>query len=271
MERTRVTISHDHQNIVSQISFPDKRKFGPNQTDGHAGWDLPVPQARNSVLCLSFNAKKQNKKTWLFSPKCHLFLGITVQTLRWRSHEVRNPGFSNVCVDVPAVWNTLRLCCCSQILDEVERRRGVSAALVYPFMRSLMESPFPAPGKLIKVKTFLPGAGNEVRAADNKKYFSPSAWTLPFSWITSEICEVIFFLLCCVRSWSWGGPATPDWNTWTLTVCLAAWVFARSSESLPLCCWSVESSLWLINSGEAEDSQSWSLFSLRCVTSFLWA
>lgn len=51
-----------------------------------------------------------------------------------------------------------------QILDEVERRRGVSAALVYPFMRSLMESPFPAPGKIIKVKTFLPGAGNEVRA-----------------------------------------------------------------------------------------------------------
>ncbi|MEQ2259267.1 hypothetical protein XENORESO_009139, partial [Xenotaenia resolanae] len=48
------------------------------------------------------------------------------------------------------------------ILDEVERRRGVSAALVYPFMRSLMESPFPAPGKIIKVKTFLPGAGNEV-------------------------------------------------------------------------------------------------------------
>uniref|UniRef100_A0A8C1R0S1 DENN domain containing 2B n=1 Tax=Cyprinus carpio TaxID=7962 RepID=A0A8C1R0S1_CYPCA len=49
-----------------------------------------------------------------------------------------------------------------QILDEVERRRGISAALVYPFMRSVMESPFPAPGKTIKVKTFLPGAGNEV-------------------------------------------------------------------------------------------------------------
>lgn len=50
----------------------------------------------------------------------------------------------------------------AQVLDEVERRRGVSAALVYPFMRSLMESPFPAPGKTIRVKTFLPGAGNEV-------------------------------------------------------------------------------------------------------------
>ncbi|KAM5246969.1 DENN domain-containing protein 2B isoform 2-T2 [Ctenodactylus gundi] len=50
----------------------------------------------------------------------------------------------------------------SKVLDEVERRRGISAALVYPFMRGLMESPFPAPGKTIKVKTFLPGAGNEV-------------------------------------------------------------------------------------------------------------
>lgn len=50
----------------------------------------------------------------------------------------------------------------SQILDEVERRREVSAALVYPFMRSLMESPFPAPGRTIRVKTFLPGTGNEV-------------------------------------------------------------------------------------------------------------
>ncbi|KAJ8249289.1 hypothetical protein GJAV_G00233210 [Gymnothorax javanicus] len=60
----------------------------------------------------------------------------------------------------------------SKILDEVERRRGISAALVYPFMRSLMESPFPAPGKTIKVKTFLPGAGNEVmelrRPADSR-------------------------------------------------------------------------------------------------------
>lgn len=53
----------------------------------------------------------------------------------------------------------------AQVLDEVERRRGISAALVYPFMRSLMESPFPAPGKTIKVKTFLPGAGNEVGIA----------------------------------------------------------------------------------------------------------
>lgn len=81
-----------------------------------------------------------------------------------------------------------------------------------------------------------------------------------FSRIRSKICDEVipphppfFFHIWCIRSSSWGGPATPGWNMWTLTVCSAVWVYARSSESLPLCCWSVESSLWLINSGEAED------------------
>ncbi|NXL84937.1 DEN2C protein, partial [Alectura lathami] len=50
----------------------------------------------------------------------------------------------------------------SKILDEVEKRRGMSPALVHPFMRSVMEAPFPAPGHTITVKSFLPGAGNEV-------------------------------------------------------------------------------------------------------------
>ncbi|XP_053884540.1 DENN domain-containing protein 2C isoform X1 [Malaclemys terrapin pileata] len=50
----------------------------------------------------------------------------------------------------------------SKILDEVEKRREMSPALVYPFMRSVMEAPFPAPGRTITVKSFLPGAGNEV-------------------------------------------------------------------------------------------------------------
>lgn len=49
-----------------------------------------------------------------------------------------------------------------QILDEVEKRREMSPALVHPFMRSVMEAPFPAPGRTITVKSFLPGAGNEV-------------------------------------------------------------------------------------------------------------
>ncbi|KAL2103408.1 hypothetical protein ACEWY4_000276 [Coilia grayii] len=50
----------------------------------------------------------------------------------------------------------------AKILEEVERRREISPALVYPFMRSVMEAPFPAPGRTITVKSFLPGSGNEV-------------------------------------------------------------------------------------------------------------
>ncbi|XP_077003815.1 DENN domain-containing protein 2A isoform X2 [Tamandua tetradactyla] len=48
------------------------------------------------------------------------------------------------------------------ILDEVEKRRGISPALVQPLMRSVMEAPFPALGKTIIVKNFLPGSGTEV-------------------------------------------------------------------------------------------------------------
>lgn len=50
----------------------------------------------------------------------------------------------------------------SKILDEVEKRREMSPALVYPFMRSVMEAPFPAPGRTITVKSYLPGAGDGV-------------------------------------------------------------------------------------------------------------
>ncbi|XP_019718696.1 DENN domain-containing protein 2C [Hippocampus comes] len=50
----------------------------------------------------------------------------------------------------------------AKILEEVERRREISPALVYPFMRSVMEAPLPAPGRTVMVKSFLPGTGNEV-------------------------------------------------------------------------------------------------------------
>ncbi|XP_067383693.1 DENN domain-containing protein 2C isoform X2 [Channa argus] len=50
----------------------------------------------------------------------------------------------------------------AKILEEVERRREISPALVYPFMRSVMEAPFPAPGRTVNIKSFLPGSGNEV-------------------------------------------------------------------------------------------------------------
>lgn len=44
----------------------------------------------------------------------------------------------------------------------MEKRREISPALVYPFMRSVMEAPFPAPGRTVTIKSFLPGSGNEV-------------------------------------------------------------------------------------------------------------
>ncbi|KAG8438666.1 hypothetical protein GDO86_005017 [Hymenochirus boettgeri] len=50
----------------------------------------------------------------------------------------------------------------SKILDDVEKRRGISPALVQPFMRSIIEAPFPALGRKITVKNFLPGSGTEV-------------------------------------------------------------------------------------------------------------
>ncbi|KAF5908241.1 DENN domain-containing protein 2A, partial [Clarias magur] len=50
----------------------------------------------------------------------------------------------------------------SKMLDEVEKRRAISPALVQPFMRGIMEAPFPAPGRMITVKNFLPGSGTEV-------------------------------------------------------------------------------------------------------------
>uniref|UniRef100_A0A3B3C5N2 UDENN domain-containing protein n=1 Tax=Oryzias melastigma TaxID=30732 RepID=A0A3B3C5N2_ORYME len=50
----------------------------------------------------------------------------------------------------------------SKVLDEVERRRALSPALVQPLMRAIMEAQFPAPGRTISIKTFLPGSGTEV-------------------------------------------------------------------------------------------------------------
>ncbi|XP_062839155.1 DENN domain-containing protein 2A isoform X1 [Anolis carolinensis] len=50
----------------------------------------------------------------------------------------------------------------SKILDEVEKRRGISPALVQPLMRSVMEAPFPALGRTITIKNFLPGSGTEI-------------------------------------------------------------------------------------------------------------
>lgn len=50
----------------------------------------------------------------------------------------------------------------TQILDEVEKRRQISMAVIYPFMQGLRESPFPAPGKTVTIKSFIPESGTEV-------------------------------------------------------------------------------------------------------------
>lgn len=49
-----------------------------------------------------------------------------------------------------------------QILDEVEKRHQISTAIIYPFMQGLREAAFPAPGKTVTLKSFIPDSGTEV-------------------------------------------------------------------------------------------------------------
>lgn len=49
-----------------------------------------------------------------------------------------------------------------QILDEVEKRHQISMAVIYPFMQGLREAAFPAPGKTVTLKSFIPDSGTEV-------------------------------------------------------------------------------------------------------------
>ncbi|XP_051509717.1 DENN domain-containing protein 2D-like isoform X1 [Myxocyprinus asiaticus] len=50
----------------------------------------------------------------------------------------------------------------SKIFDEVEQRRKMSMAMIYPFMQSLREAPFPAPGHTVNIKSFIPERGTEI-------------------------------------------------------------------------------------------------------------
>ncbi|NXP17008.1 DEN2D protein, partial [Scytalopus superciliaris] len=50
----------------------------------------------------------------------------------------------------------------AKILDEVEKRRQISMAVIYPFMQGLRESPFPAPGKSVTIRSFIPDSGTEL-------------------------------------------------------------------------------------------------------------
>ncbi|XP_018606232.2 DENN/MADD domain containing 2Db isoform X2 [Scleropages formosus] len=49
----------------------------------------------------------------------------------------------------------------SKIFDEVEKRRQISMAMIYPFMQSLREAQFPAPGETVRIKSFIPESGTE--------------------------------------------------------------------------------------------------------------
>uniref|UniRef100_A0A8C5CB82 DENN domain-containing protein 2D-like n=1 Tax=Gadus morhua TaxID=8049 RepID=A0A8C5CB82_GADMO len=48
------------------------------------------------------------------------------------------------------------------IFDEVEKRRQKSMAMIYPFMQKLRESPFPAPGNSVEIKSHIPESGTEI-------------------------------------------------------------------------------------------------------------
>ncbi|XP_053326247.1 DENN domain-containing protein 2D [Spea bombifrons] len=50
----------------------------------------------------------------------------------------------------------------AKILDEVEKRRQIATAVIYPFMQGLREATFPEPGKTVKIKSFIPGSGTEM-------------------------------------------------------------------------------------------------------------
>uniref|UniRef100_A0A9J8B3D4 DENN/MADD domain containing 2Db n=1 Tax=Cyprinus carpio carpio TaxID=630221 RepID=A0A9J8B3D4_CYPCA len=50
----------------------------------------------------------------------------------------------------------------SKIFDEVEKRRQISKAMIYPFMQSLREAPLPSPGNTVTVTSFIPDAGTEI-------------------------------------------------------------------------------------------------------------
>ncbi|KAG5830648.1 hypothetical protein ANANG_G00312890 [Anguilla anguilla] len=63
---------------------------------------------------------------------------------------------------LPEVYCIVSRLGCFDLFSKVEKRRAISPALVQPFMRAVMEAPFPAPGRTITVKNFLPGSGTEV-------------------------------------------------------------------------------------------------------------
>ncbi|XP_061591600.1 DENN domain-containing protein 2D-like isoform X2 [Cololabis saira] len=82
----------------------------------------------------------------------------------------------------------------SKILDEVEKRRQISMAMIYPFMQKLREAPFPAPGQTVEIKSFIPESGTEIisltRPSDS--WLEHVNFATLFSCLTDEEVLLVF-------------------------------------------------------------------------------
>lgn len=65
-------------------------------------------------------------------------------------------------------------------------------AMIYPFMQSLREAPFPAPGNTVKIKSFIPESGTEVLGSGwDAAAAHPIALSLSVTFINILILSVI--------------------------------------------------------------------------------
>ncbi|XP_057679698.1 DENN/MADD domain containing 2Da isoform X2 [Corythoichthys intestinalis] len=82
----------------------------------------------------------------------------------------------------------------SKIFDEVEKRRQISMAMIYPFMQKLREAPFPAPGNTVEIKSFIPESGTEIirltRPLDS--WLEHVNFDMLFSCLTDEEVLLVF-------------------------------------------------------------------------------
>ncbi|XP_071624692.1 DENN domain-containing protein 2C isoform X2 [Heliangelus exortis] len=147
--------------IIPKFCFPDPKDW------------FPASDLKSETF--SFVLTGEDGSRWfgyckkLLKGKGSVFLRSTASSAAWAA-STSSPScenlistyktFPEIAGDCIGEWRVVLTG--SQILDEVEKRREMSPALVHPFMRSVMEAPFPAPGRTITVRSFLPGAGHKV-------------------------------------------------------------------------------------------------------------
>lgn len=63
-------------------------------------------------------------------------------------------------------------------------------AVIYPFMQGLRESPFPAPGKTVTIKSFIPESGTEVGCGDSalSVLLQRGAASMGLGWAVRTLC-----------------------------------------------------------------------------------